>query len=280
MQWMAFVFPVLYAVFLWWFTTGLIIVVYDRSRWLTQLCYAGMTMGMMLAVLAFVATRNMTDMNAILIALTCGVVIWGWQVAGYYLNFVTGESADVTDDNQLSLRHRFWLALNSGIHHELMALVFAIGMIILTWSSPNKWGMWVYVALWLMHASAKLNVFFGVRNFHIEFLPQHLHHIERLLEHRQYNAFFPFSVVVASSVVLVLFFRAVYPPIVETQSAGYLAIATLIALGILEHCLLVLPVPSTLYGWGMRALPKTPDKQGDTIHKVDVVSQSVKGQIP
>ncbi|MGJ3239668.1 MAG: putative photosynthetic complex assembly protein PuhE [Anaerolineae bacterium] len=275
---MALLLPVIYAIFLWWFTTGLVVAVYDRSRWLTRVCFLGMTVGMVVSLYGLVLTRNGTDVNAVIIALTCGVIIWGWQVAGYYLNFITGSNTIINEETPLSLRHRFWMALHSGLHHELMALAFALILAVITWDTPNQWGLWVYVALWLMHTSAKLNVFFGVRNFHIEFLPHHMHQVGRLLGKRQSNGFFPLSVIFATSVMLLLVYRGIVPPIDPTQTAGYLSIATLMALGILEHWLLVLPIPSTLYGWGMRALPTETEHKKENVHRMDV-SQSVKGHL-
>lgn len=254
MQPATILFPVIYAIFLWWFTTGLIIVVYDRSPLLTRLFFGGATGALILSLVGVGVTASFSDPLGVYLAVSCGIVIWGWQVAGYYLGFITG--IDETSNTQpKSLRDRFWRALRSGIHHELSAAICGLLLLILTWGQPNRWGLWVYLALWLMHSSAKLNVFFGVRNFRIEFLPRHLHHLERLLSKRSSNKFFPLSIVVASTTVLVLIYRAIIPTADPTQTVGGLLIATLITLGILEHWLLILPIPVTLWGWGIRELP-------------------------
>ncbi|MEL6307220.1 MAG: putative photosynthetic complex assembly protein PuhE [Chloroflexota bacterium] len=255
---LSMLFPVLYAVFLWWFTTGLIIAVFGRSQWILRVCFGGATLAMLVALISIVFTRHQTDLGAVYAAVAAGIVIWGWQVAGYYLNFITGKQSR-KQKNPMTLSDRFWAALQSSLHHELVAVGFGIVLFALTWNAPNRFGLWMYIALWAMHASAKLNVFFGVRNFRIEFLPQHMQHLGKYLSKRDQNEFFPFAVVFASALVLVLLYQAIIPEATTAERAGYLMIATMMTLGLLEHWLLVLPVPAALWGWGIRSLPDRKD---------------------
>lgn len=264
---LSMLFPVLYAVFLWWFTTGLIIAVFGRSQWILRVCFGGATLAMLAALVGILITRNQTSMGAVYGAVAAGIVIWGWQVAGYYLNFITGTRARKSKRSEhMTMTDRFWAALQSSLHHELIAVGFGLLLVILTWDAPNRFGLWMYVALWAMHASAKLNVFFGVRNFRIEFLPQHMQHLGSYLSKREKNEFFPFAVVFASSAVLVLLYQAITPDATDAQRAGYLMIATMMTLGLLEHWLLVLPVPAALWGWGIRSLPERPPRDESQGH--------------
>ncbi|NDJ63275.1 MAG: DUF3623 domain-containing protein [Chloroflexi bacterium] len=268
MQPLTFLIPVLYAIFLWWFTTGVIIVVFGRGPLVKRIYYALATLALLIALAGLFVTRDRTDVHAVYIAVTCGVVIWGWQLAGYYLGFVTGPHRDhQVDDGARSLWDRFGLALRAGIHHELLALGFGALLTIIVWGQANHWGLLMYVALWLMHASAKLNVFFGVRNFRIDFLPGHLHHLEALLNKRDHNEFFPLAMVAATSAVVVLVYHAIMPSGSDAQTVGSLLIATMMALGILEHALLILPVPLMLWGWGARPLPPSNDQ---TVSKQEI----------
>jgi hypothetical protein len=63
------------------------------------------------------------------------------------------------------------------------------------------------------------------------------------------------------------------------HTTGYLAIATLMALGLLEHWLLVLPVPSMLWGWSSRPLPP-PEHTSHAAHAGSraVTNKQMKGQ--
>lgn len=250
--------PVLYTVFLWWFTTGLVIVAYDRSPRIVRLVFAGAVLLAPLAVWGIVATRSSAEPLAVYIALTCGVVLWGCQTASYYLGYVTGprhRANTQTFHPPFTFRQRFWLALRDSLYHELLVLALAILLLAVTWGQANPWGFAIYATLWLMHSSAKLNVFLGVRNFRIDFLPEHLHHLRHLLGKAPINALFPITVALAPSVALTLIFRAIVPTATAGQTIGSLVLATMIFLGVLEHVLLVLPLPATLWGWGIRPLP-------------------------
>lgn len=246
--------PVLFALFLWWFTTGLIIVVYGRSPLLVRLYFGGATVALLAALVGLVAIRTQVTSTAVYLAFTCGVVIWGWQTASYYLGYITGPKQPEATAVPATQYGRFLLAAKASIYHELLAALTALLLVGLTWGQPNRWGLWVYLAMWLMHLSAKLNVFFGVRNFRIDFLPPHLHHLDALLNKRSSNPLLPVSVLLATSVALLLLYRAIMPTAVPTQTVGSLLVATMLALGMLEHLLLVLPVPVAIWGWGVRPL--------------------------
>lgn len=255
-----FVLPPLYALFLWWFTTGLIMAVYGRAPRTVRYSFVGLTLLALAALGGVMATRQSTQPLAVYLAFTCGALIWGWQMASYYLGFVTGpQSEPVRSHFRLrqpdDLVHRFQRALRASLHHELIVVGFALLLFLLTWPHSNRWTLWSFLTLWLMHASAKLNVFFGVRNFRIEFLPPHLHWLDGLLAKKPVNLLFPFSVVGASAVALFLLSRAFASTIEPGHAVGCLLVSTMILLGVAEHWLLVLPLPATLWGWGIRSLP-------------------------
>lgn len=252
--------PILYALFLWWFTTGLIISVYGRSRRFLRVCFGVATLALLVAFGGIVATRASTHILGVYLSVTCGIVIWGWQTSSYYLGFITGAAAP-PQPIAVNKQNRFWLALRSSLMHELIVVATAVILAAVTWKQPNQWGLWMYLALWIMHSSAKLNVFFGVRNFYVELLPSHLHHLDALLDRRSSNSFFPISVLMAGSITLVFVYRAIIPDTPPPHTVGYLLISTMIFLGILEHFMMVLPLPATLWGWGLRPLPNTVDQE-------------------
>lgn len=257
MELLFFLRPILFAIFLWWFTTGVIIAVYGRSLRLVRLCFAAFTGALLVSLWGLVATRPFSEPRYVYLAFVCGLLIWGWQTASYYLGYIVGPRPKTNESLPISQSRRFWLALRSGLYHELVVIAFALLLIALTWSYPNRWGLWIFLAMWLMHASARLNVFLGVRNFKIEFLPSHLHHLNAYVNKQSTNFFLPVSVIIASSVSLALVYRAIAPGATPGETVGYLLVATMMFLGIVEHVLLVLPVPVALWGWGVRRLPFT-----------------------
>lgn len=261
LQPLTFLQPVLVAAVLWWFSTGLIVAVYGRSRRGTLLAFALATLLLGLALAGVMWTRAGASVAAVYLAVACGIALWGWQTAAYYLGFVTGPAlrpyaVQAALRSPEGSRPRFVQVLRASLHHELLVALCALLLLALTWQQPNRWALWIYLALWLMHSSARLNVFFGVRNFRMEFLPAHMHPLAPLLTRkRSGNALFPLSVLAACSVTLLLVYRAIVPGVPAAQTTGLLLVSTLLALGILEHLLLVLPLPVALFGWGVRRLP-------------------------
>lgn len=264
MQSLAFLTAVLYALFLWWFVTGLIVVVYGRSRWVVNLYFVCATIIMVLALAGLVLTRQQTQPAAVYLALTCGILIWAWQVTAYYLGYVTGprhikeflELLPAMNNSQMGLFFRFRHALQASLFHELLIVGFVVLLAGILWNAANKWGLWIFLALWVMHSLAKLNVFFGVRNFRIEFLPAHLHYLDVVLSKQKNNLLLLLTIVVGLASSLVFFYQGIIPGVMPGQAIGFLVVGTMIALGVIEHLLLVLPLPAILWGWGIRLLPQ------------------------
>lgn len=237
--------------------------VYGRSPRTVRFYFVGTTLVMLVALGGLVFTRHITDRSGVYLAISCGTLIWGWHMASYYLGFVTGRTPHQLHPKQHwreepKLGQRFRLALQASLDHELLVLGFVLLIAVLTWSYANRWGFWIFLTLWLMHTSAKLNVFFGVRNFRMEFLPPHLHSLGRLLSKRPISEFFPLSVGIASSVGGLLLYRGFAGDVPAAQATGLLLVGTIILLGVIEHWLLVLPLPVALWGWGVRQLPQPP----------------------
>ncbi len=259
------VLPVLYTIFLWWFSTGIIFVVYRRSRKFVQWSFIGGTVALMVAFVGILLTRTINHPRDVYLAATCAVVIWAWQVASYYLGFVTGPHSKhhlINDERwERSILNRFRLAVHFSMYHELLSLATALLIALLTWSSTNQWALWMYLSLWLLHISARLNVFLGVRNFRIEFLPEQMHHMGSLLGKRRVNKLFPLSVIVASVAALLLFYQGIQLETNPAHTAGFLIVGTMVILGIIEHWMLVLPIPIAFLGMGLLPISENGDQQ-------------------
>ncbi|MGF1507647.1 MAG: putative photosynthetic complex assembly protein PuhE [Anaerolineae bacterium] len=252
---MSLIIPIIFTVFLWWLTTVMITAAYKHSNQIRQLVFIALTGIMMVALVGLYIVRDLTEPVYTYLAVTCGVLVWAWQVAGYYFGFVTGPPlTDAMLHDRLNLADRFRYALRFSLYHELLALAFALLMSAVLWGQPNQWGLWMYLALWGMHTSAKLNVFFGVRNFRVDLLPEKMHNVERFLTRRPHNEFFPFAVILASSLALLFIYRGILPDTEPHRAVGFLIVGTMVGLGVIEHWLLVLPLPAAAWGWGLQML--------------------------
>jgi hypothetical protein len=136
----------------------------------------------------------------------------------------------------------------------------AVVMMALVWRQPNHLGLWTFIVLWWMHASAKLNVFFGVPNLGEELVPHHMRYLVSFMTKRPMNLFFPFSVTASTICAVHLTGKATAASATPFEAVGYTMLATLMVLAILEHWFLVTPLDTNaLWKWGVKPeLASTP----------------------
>jgi len=143
--------------------------------------------------------------------------------------------------------------------HELAILGMGSLIAALTWDQPNQVGTWTFAVLWAMRTSAKLNLFLGVRNLSEEFLPAHLAYLQSYFRRRPMNLLFPLSVTVPTLIAIGMVLAALEPGTTEAARVGLLLVTAMLALAIIEHWMLVLPLPtSALWRWAMRQPPAGP----------------------
>jgi putative photosynthetic complex assembly protein 2 len=149
---------------------------------------------------------------------------------------------------------RFRFALQAVLHHELALVVLFAAVLAATWGGSNPVGLWTYVILWVMRQSAKLNVFLGVRNLNEGFLPPHLSYLQTYFRRAPSNALFPFSVIFATIVAILIWQGAVADDATAFEITALTFAGTLLSLAVLEHWFLVLPLPSEqLWNWGLKS---------------------------
>jgi putative photosynthetic complex assembly protein 2 len=181
------------------------------------------------------------------------VLVWAWQEIGFLLGFVTGTRKTDCPNDAHGWR-KFGLAAETILYHELALIVLGAMVWLMTKDGVNAIGFWTYLVLWAMRQSAKLNVYFGVRNLNEEFLPHHLKYLQTYFRRRPMNAFLPVSVLVSLVVVVPIWQSAVIAPTGGFEAIGMALVATLLSLAILEHLFLVIPLPfEALWRWGLRS---------------------------
>ena len=248
---------VVFAVFIWWFSTGIVLLLNGMQRrsfrWSMLISSA---LGLA-ALVALAHTAQQTGPAAIYCAFSCALLVWGWHELSFLTGWITGPR---TTPIAPSLRGwpRFVQAVRAILWHELCILAVGLLIVALTWGAPNQTGTWTFLVLWSMRTSAKLNLFLGVRNLSEEFLPPHLAYLESFFRRRAMNLLFPFCVAIASGVLVLMVLRALAPDTSSSEVLGLTLVGTMLALAILEHGMLVLPVSTTaLWRWAM-AKRRTP----------------------
>jgi len=248
-----YVLPALFAVLLWWSTTGVILYLDGLPR-RTFRWTMGVGTGLLLVALAgLVATRSGAGLGSVYGAFVCGLAVWGWLQLAFYTGYLAGpRRRPCAPDCEGWRRTRH--AVEATLYHELAIAACALGIGALTAGGTNRLGLWTFLLLWGMHVSAKLNVFLGVRNLNEEFFPEHLRYLESFLRRRPMNGFFPISVAVSVCLAILLVRRSLAPGVSEADAVAATLLATLTGLAILEHGFMVLPLPAgRLWEWGLRS---------------------------
>ena len=185
------------ALFLWWFSTGVILWRVRRAdnggpedhMWSVLLGLPLLIAG----ALGFQHTLTDPSVTGVHIAFLSALAIWGWIELAFLSGVITGPNrrpcpATASDPE------RFLRAFGTIAWHEILLAVATVVMGVMAWDQPNHFGFLTFAVLFFARISAKLNLFFGVANINTEFLPQPLSHLPSHFRRRPMNGFFPLSV--------------------------------------------------------------------------------------
>ncbi len=243
---------VVFAVFIWWFSTGVVLLLNRLSRAAVVLALLLSSLLAMASLLALAHTARQTSMGGAYCAFTSALLLWGWHELSFLTGWITGPRKAPLPAS-LPESRRFIEALRTILWHEIGIVVVGVAVIALTWGAPNQVGTGTFLVLWVMRTSAKLNLYLGVRNLSEQFLPPHLAYLESCFRRRPVNLLFPLSVSAASGVLALMVLAAREPGTPAAAAVGTALVATMLALAIVEHWLMVLPLDTTaLWRWALQ----------------------------
>ena len=238
-----------YALFVWWFSTAVIILLDNLPRRTFRWSMAAGSIIFAVSLWRIAASAYDTSIAGVYGAFTYAVLAWGWQEMSFFMGFVTGPRRTGARMDA-TLGQRFADGVAACLYHELAIIATAAVIVISTWGEPNQTGTWTFMVLWVMRQSAKLNVFLGVRNLGERFVPTHLHYLLTYMAKRRMNALMPVSIIAGTVVTVMLARRIGAPGIAASDAASDTFLATMLALAVLEHWMLVLPIPfERLWSW-------------------------------
>ncbi len=254
----------LIALFIWWFSTGTILLAVkyaDRAGPRARINTTLIALPLM-AVGAYGAywSQNQTDILGVYVAFLSALALWGW----IELAFLTGV---ITGPNHLPLPahvpewERFIRAWGTIAYHEMLLTATLIGLGLLLWHAPNAFALWTFAVLFFARISAKLNLFFGVPRIHVDFLPDALSHLASHFRIARMNWLFPVSVT-ALTFAVACWLERLYAAQSLGEITGFALLTALTALAALEHWVMVLPIPDErLWRWMLPAPKPTPEQQ-------------------
>ena len=264
-------FAALAALFLWWFSTGAILIVVRRAEHRGGLAHLRATI-MALPFLGggvwlFELTRHFDTVWASYLGFLSAVAIWGWVELAFLTGVVAGPNTTECHRVARGLE-RFLRAYGTIAYHETLLVLILFAMLITSYQEPNTVGLWTFIVLFFARISAKLNLFLGVPKINVEFLPMPLAHLPSHFRIAKLNWLFPFSISALSFAVFCWVERlmTVSDP---ADRVGFALLSSMTALALLEHWLMVLPVPDArLWRW-MLPEPK-PDSEDAEIRRKDL----------
>ena len=227
-----------YVLFVWWFSTGTVLLLVGLSLRYGGLLKAGAAI-LFVASLAGVATSSQaTSTTGAYCVFTCAILLWGAIEISLLAGWITGPRPEPCPYNCATI-DRVWLALQATAYHEF-ALIATAGIVFaLTSDAPNQLGWWTFAALLALRQSAKINLFLGVRTLNDELLPVQVNFLKSYFARKPINALFPVSVTLASAAAAGLAAAAV-DAASNFDALCLSLLAALVALGALEHWFMVL----------------------------------------
>lgn len=252
--------PIGYAVLVWWVATGCILYLDGLPRRTFPASVAAATVALVAALFGVAASAREASVAAAFLAFSCAIVVWGWMELTFLTGFVTGPRRRACAPDCGGLRHAGH-AIEAILYHECAIAAGAAAILAASWHAPNQVAIGTFLVLWIMRSSAKLNLFLGVRNLGEAFLPEHLRYLQSFLRRRRMNALFPVSVALGATVVVLLVAQARTAGATPFQVTSAALLGALLALAVLEHGFMMLPLPTEqLWSWGFRSRAAAPGR--------------------
>lgn len=241
--------PLIVALLVWWFSTGAILWLVRRPARTFGLSLAISAVGALAAGVGLLVSARDSSVTGAYVACGCALAVWGWHEMGFLMGKLTGSRRTPCPPDAKGLR-RFIVSAETVIHHEIALALTAVAIVALTWNQPNQTGSLTFLLLLGMRLSTKLNIFLGVPNPPIAFLPAPLAYLRTYFRRARFNALFPVSL--ALSVIVTGWLGQAALDATGGTATGYALLFGLAALGLLEHGFLMLPSPDrALWGWAL-----------------------------
>jgi len=247
------------ALFLWWFSTGILLwrvrhadnAGGDAHMWSVvfglPLLFAG--------VVGLNLSLNDVSLNGVYYAFLSALALWGWIELAFLSGVITGPNSKICPPNA-AFTERFKRAVGTIAYHEALLITALILIAYASFQMPNQFAFWTFAVLFFARISAKLNLFLGVPRINVEFLPRPLAHLASHFRLARMNGFFPVAVTLLTFAAGCWMERAISAT-TDARQIGFVLLAALTLLALLEHWFMVLPLPDQkLWRWMMPA-PKS-----------------------
>lgn len=258
---------ILYALFVWWFTTGLVLLLVLRQRRTVVASLIGAALLFPVSLYLMATSGAQTSVLGAYVAFTAAIVLWGTQETAFLTGLITGPRPMPCPPGARGMA-RLRYAISAILYHELALLATGAAVLAVTWGAVNQAGALTFLVLWIMRLSAKLNLFLGVPVLNDEAMPREIGHLRSYFLRGPVNAFFPIAVGLAVLILIALVAAAADQDVSPAAEVGYVLVAALLCLAIIEHLFMLVPLPiDRLWAWSTGA-----GKTVDAVESSDHVS--------
>lgn len=259
----------LIALFVWWFSTGAILMIVKYADQKGQAArHRVLALATPLAVVGVWGLHvSITDTSVFgaYVGFLAALSLWGWIELAFLTGVITGPNRRPLT-GRVREGERFLRAWGTIAHHETALLLALLMLVVASWGTPNHFGALTFAVLYIARISAKLNLYFGVPKIQIDFLPDALAHLPSHFRIRALNWFFPVSIT-GLSLAIACWLERLYAATSPGEITGYALLTALTALALFEHWMMVLPIPDErLWRW---MLPRQPLAPKPRTHKTE-----------
>ncbi|MBC6437880.1 MAG: DUF3623 domain-containing protein [Rhodobacteraceae bacterium] len=249
------------ALFLWWFSTGAILMTVRRTehegtnarKWAVLMNLPFLILG----AAGFLDTLGNASVAGAYIGFLAALALWGWGELTFLTGVITGPYRGPAKAGAPEWE-RFIRAWGTVAYHEFLLFGMLLAMLYASWGAENQFGTWTFGILFAARISAKLNLYLGVRKINLEFIPEHLTHLASHFRVARMNALFPLSVTGLGLAFACWLGQLWIPDATPGETVGFALLAALTALALLEHWCMVLPLhDEKLWRW---MLPEPPPR--------------------
>ena len=237
------------AIAVWWLSTGVVLAIVNRSQ-------TGKRRKVLMAIMTIVgaggfalmlfAGGEQTPLGSYA-GFFGALLVWAWHEAAFLTGLLTGRQG--TSPPGLVGLARFRAAWAAVRDHEIAILVTALALWMALSQAQNPFGLAAFGLLWGMRISAKLLIFLGAPHAVSELMPSGIAHLRTHFRTDRTTPLFPILLAGAVGLFAILAIGA-NRATQDHSVVGHTLLATFMALAIIEHLILVLPVSDTaLWRW-------------------------------
>lgn len=248
-SWEGHIVPFIVTVAIWFIATGLIAWADNRERsTFTRAMMIGGVAGIAGLVVILFASLS-TEVWAVYLGFFGALMVWGWHELAFLTGAAAGPRRGLADPGLTGIA-RFRQAASTVMHHEVALALTALLLISLSWNVPNQIGATVFVLMFGMRLTSKINLFVGVPNTTSEMLPEHLAYLKTYFGRNRMTVLLLLSILGLAAMMIWFAQMALAAPVGSAEMVGASLLTTLALLGVLEHLFLALPFrDGMLWGW-------------------------------